>query len=95
MVGQGQELLKEQYAAVGAAAAAALGEAVAALEQAAARGLDVSGLLDRHDARRQMAEQYVEAYRHYCWPVNSVNDLKLAPFHLLATEGKVHADKTT
>ncbi len=40
-----------------------------------------------------MAEQYVEAYRRYCWTVNSLNDLKLAPFHLLASESSVHADK--
>ena len=40
-----------------------------------------------------MSRQYVEAYRRYCWPVNSVNDLKLAPFHILATEGRVHVDK--
>ena len=33
------------------------------------------------------------AYRRYCWSVDSVSDLKLAPFHLLATEGKVHADR--
>ena len=36
----------------------------------------------------------MDAYRHYCWPVNSLTDLKLAPFHLLASEGKVHTDKT-
>jgi protein phosphatase len=35
----------------------------------------------------------VAAYRCYCWPVASLDDLKLAPFHLLATEGRVHADK--
>ena len=29
----------------------------------------------------------------YCWPVHSLLDLKLAPFHLLASEGAVHADK--
>jgi len=40
-----------------------------------------------------MARQYVEAYRGYCWPVKSVADLKLAPFHLLASEGQVHIDK--
>jgi hypothetical protein len=40
-----------------------------------------------------MIGRYVEAYRRYCWPVNSVRDLKLAPFHLLATEGAVHVDK--
>src|SRR5206468_3542938 len=32
-------------------------------------------------------------YGRYCWPVTSLDDLKLAPFHLLATEGKVHTDK--
>jgi protein phosphatase len=40
-----------------------------------------------------MAEQYVEAYRQYCWPVNSLHDLKLAPFHILATESGTHTDK--
>jgi len=40
-----------------------------------------------------MAEQYVEAYRRYCWTVHSLADLKLAPFHLLASEGVVQADK--
>ena len=88
-----QELLKQQYAAVGASARASLAAEVATLEQAAARGLDVSELLARTIARRQMVGDYIEAYRRYCWPVNSVNDLKLAPFHLLATEGAVHTDK--
>ena len=27
------------------------------------------------------------------WPMESVKDLKLAPFHVLATEGAVHTDK--
>ena len=35
----------------------------------------------------------VAAYRRYCWPVDSIDDLKLAPFHLLATEGAVHVDQ--
>lgn len=41
-----------------------------------------------------MASKYVAAYRRYCWKVDSVDDLKLAPFHLLASKGKVHGDKT-
>src|SRR5665213_4024688 len=88
-----QELLKKQYAAVGASARASLAAEVATLEQAAAGGLDVGELLARTISRRQMVGDYIEAYRRYCWPVNSVNDLKLAPFHLLATEGAVHTDK--
>jgi protein phosphatase len=88
-----QELLKQQYAAVGTSAQATLAAEVGALEQAIARGLDVSELLTHTTARRPMVNDYIEAYRRYCWPVNSVNDLKLAPFHLLASEGAVHTDK--
>lgn len=88
-----QALVKEQYAPVGAAAAAMLGDAVELLKAASGRGLDVAELLTRTDARCAMAADYVAAYRRYCWPVNSVDDLKLAPFHLLATEGKVHVDQ--
>ena len=88
-----QELLKQQYAAVGASGQATLADEIAVLEQAAARGLDVSELLARTTPRRQMMNDYIAAYRRYCWPVNSLADLKLAPFHLLAAEGKVHADQ--
>ncbi|HKR10620.1 MAG TPA: hypothetical protein VJT15_01090, partial [Pyrinomonadaceae bacterium] len=48
---------------------------------------------ERYRERAEAAEQYVDAYRRYCWPVQSLDDLKLAPFHLLATEGKVHTDR--
>lgn len=81
-----QELVKQQYAAVGASAQATLAAEIAALEQAAAHGLEVTDLLARTAARREMVHGYIAAYRRYCWPVNSVNDLKLAPFHLLAAE---------
>ncbi len=45
---------------------------------------------DRFATRKEDIERFVAAYRHYCWPVGSLEDLKLAPFHLLATEGTVH-----
>ncbi|WP_426492209.1 polynucleotide kinase-phosphatase [Hymenobacter sp. 102] len=89
-----QQLIKDQYAAVAAAATAALPEAVALLSQAAGRGLDgVEALLARTSTRQQAARHYAEAYRRYCWPVDSVEDLRLAPFHLLATEGRTYFDK--
>ena len=44
-------------------------------------------------AAQQDIGRFVAAYRQYCWPVESLTDLKLAPFHLLATEGHVHTDK--
>ena len=88
-----QALLLHQYAAVGAAARVALDEAVTLLEQTAANGVDVAPLLESFGQRRSLAAQYIAAYQHYCWPVNSVADLKLAPFHILATEGQIHSSQ--
>ena len=87
------ELVRQQYASVGAAARVGLGEAVSALETAGARGIDVGALLERHRIRQELAERFTRAYRHYCWPVDSLRDIRIAPFHVMATEGAVHTDK--
>jgi protein phosphatase len=88
-----QELLRQQYAAVGAAGRASLTEAVASLEHLASQNGDALPLLERYKQRLGATNLYVDSYRRYCWPVRSVSDLKLAPFHLLATEGQVHVQR--
>lgn len=88
-----QALIKEQYAAVGVAAMTGLQGSVAALERAQARLPGVGPLLDWHRERLELVRKYTVAYRQYCWNVTSVDDLRLAPFHLLASEGKVHMDR--
>jgi protein phosphatase len=88
-----QDLLRGQYAAVGAAARMALPKAIARLAEAGARGLDTAELLARYRERYELSGRFVEAYRRYCWPVSGIRDLKLAPFHLLASEGAVHLDR--
>jgi protein phosphatase len=40
-------------------------------------------------ARREALALYVDAYRRYCWSVDSIDDYRIAPFHVLATENKV------
>jgi protein phosphatase len=87
-----QELLRQQYATTGAAARAALPAAIAALSQAQ-QIPEAASLLESYKQRGDAAERYVDAYRQYCWTVNSLADLKLAPFHLLASEGAVHTSK--
>ncbi|MEU1790123.1 polynucleotide kinase-phosphatase [Streptomyces sparsogenes] len=62
-------LLRNQYAAVGAAAGAAFPGALAALESAAARGVEVTALLGKQRERASDAAAFTEAYRRYCWPV--------------------------
>ena len=63
------------------------------MEQVIARGVDASELLARTEERSHALDGYAQAYRRYVRPVRTVSDLKLAPFHLLATEGKVHTDR--
>jgi protein phosphatase len=88
-----QALVDQQYAPVGEAAIADLGAAEVLMRKAVSRGVEVDGALERVASRREAAYGYEAAYRRYVRPVRDVDDLRLAPFHLLATEGEVHADK--
>ncbi|HEY5360590.1 MAG TPA: polynucleotide kinase-phosphatase [Streptosporangiaceae bacterium] len=87
------QLLRDQYAAVGAAARASLPAAVQVLGQAAAAGLDVGDLLDRSRVRAANAGAFTDAYRRYCWPVDGLAGVRFAPFQLLATEAAVHHER--
>jgi len=90
-----QALLKDQYAAVGAAAGGALPEVEKALQLAFDRGIkDALPSLEKFAIKNNAILKYVKAYQNYCWTVDSIDDYKLAPFHILATEGRVHVDKT-
>ena len=97
-----QKLLEEQYAPVGRAGRSGLTSAVDAMSKAAAgfggktvnveaqsnEKADLSALLERYKNRANALELYTDAYRRYCWKVDSLDDYRIAPFHILATEGK-------
>lgn len=84
-----QALLQSQYAAVGAAATHALTDVMDALRQLTERDPHGNELLTAYAERQKEVEQFTKAYQQYCWPVNSLDDYKLAPFHILASEGKL------
>jgi protein phosphatase len=86
-----RELLVRQYAPTGAAATSMLPAAVDLLSITAGRGIELDGLHERTVERADLARRYVEAYRQYCWTVDSVDDLRVAPFGILAAEGETHA----
>ncbi|WP_406174460.1 polynucleotide kinase-phosphatase [Streptomyces sp. NBC_00996] len=81
-------LLRSQYAAVGAASGAAFPGALAALEGAAERGVDVRDLLARQRERAADAEAFTDAYRRYCWTTEGLDGVRLAPFQILAVQGR-------
>lgn len=102
-----QALLENQYAPVGCSGNEALRSAVSALEQACGKNIntfdvssmtsgqnvDIYDVLKKYKERANCIDKYTAAYREYCWPVKNIDDIKIAPFHLLATENAVHTDK--
>jgi protein phosphatase len=88
---KGGELLVRQYAPVGAAAEVSLQAAQELIAQTGRPELDVFGqtLMTRAAA----VAAYRDAYRRYCWQVTGWQNLRLAPFQLLATEGHTYFDR--
>ncbi len=98
-----QTLLSRQYAPVGRAGRDSIAAAVAALEETCRRpnrpfevdaavsgqNVDPNELLARFREKQHSISGYIDAYREYCWKVESPDDLRIAPFHLLACEGNV------
>ncbi|QVK18280.1 polynucleotide kinase-phosphatase [Mycoplasmatota bacterium] len=102
-----QHLIHDQYAPIGLAGKVSLKKANELLEQVkdvqnqyimnnkngGASSFDINQLIEKTKERYTKINNYIKAYQNYCWDVVSIDDLKLAPFHILATEGFVHADK--
>ncbi|MFI1461048.1 polynucleotide kinase-phosphatase [Nocardia carnea] len=86
-----QQLLRNQYAAVGAAARASVETASEVLAAVAARGQDVGELQARMSGRSADIDAFTRAYGRYCWPVDGLAGLRVAPFGLLAGEGANYA----
>ena len=88
-----EDLVRSHYAPVGAAAVAGLGAATGALEEALRRGADVAALADRTRERAAAARSFAAAYRPYVWPVTSLDDVRLAPFQVLAGSAGTFPDR--
>ncbi|ARU50937.1 polynucleotide kinase-phosphatase [Cellulosimicrobium cellulans] len=87
------QLLRDQYASVGAAARAVMPSALAALSAAEARGVDVGELRRRTVRRSTDAGLFVESYRRYRWDTGATGSddldplrgVQVAPFQVLAS----------
>lgn len=84
-------LIEGQYAPVAAAALSGLSAANVALASAAARGVPIDP--NPIGERLARARAYQTAWAPYVWPVAGIDDIRIAPFHMLASEGAVHVDK--
>jgi polynucleotide kinase-phosphatase len=88
-----ESLLREQYAPVGIAGRAATAGALQVVTQAVARGLELGELPVRLASLQRSVESYTQAYQRYCWPVAGLSAVKVASFHLLASDSGVHTGR--
>lgn len=102
-----QGLIRSQYAPTGYAGVQSLTATVDALanackrknnafevsEIASGQNVDPDMLLQRYKTKLDDVENYVKAYREYCWTVKSIDDYRIAPFHILACEGRVFSQE--
>ncbi|GLU49356.1 polynucleotide kinase-phosphatase [Nocardiopsis ansamitocini] len=88
-----EDLIRDRYATVGAAARAALPEAARVLAAAAERGLDVAGLARRVEERATRIEAFSRVYRRDSRPTRGPAGVRYAPFALLAAEGASFAGR--
>ena len=87
------KLIETQYAAVGNAATIALNGTAELLSKAQEQHSELKAVNDRYQEKSQLTRQFKKAYREYCWDVKSIEDYKIAPFHILATEGQTYTNK--
>lgn len=102
-----QGLIRSQYAPTGNAGKNSLSSAVKALEAACRRSnnafevdkttsgqnVDLQEVLKAYRTKLEDIKRYISAYREYCWTVKSVDDYRIAPFHILAAEGRVFSEE--
>lgn len=87
-----QDLLKRQYLPTVAAAKSS----ASALLDAISRAGNIEGLeklRTQSKARLSNANLMGQTIDGYCWAADSIEDYRIAPFHILATEGRVHCDQ--
>ncbi|MBJ6118102.1 polynucleotide kinase-phosphatase [Pontibacter sp. BT310] len=88
-----KDLIVNQYAAVGASASNGLARTAEVLQQAKARKLPVDNMLEEVQQRAQAIDKYIASYHNYTRETEGIKGLSFAPFHILATEGKVHVSQ--
>ncbi|TAE01258.1 MAG: polynucleotide kinase-phosphatase [Bacteroidetes bacterium] len=87
-----QDLIKNQFAAVGSSAQNSLKEVLQVFEKS--KHLPIQELHEKYQQKAENIDKYIKSYRNYCWKIENFEDYKVAPFHILATENAVHHDKT-
>lgn len=87
-----REDLKKRYAQIGLAGVHSLNEVVKQLRQTKVDG-KANEVLMHFDERLNAVKNFVKIYQQYCCSTKAIENLRLVPFHIMATEGRLHTNK--
>ena len=91
---KGQQLIRDNYANLAAAASVELDVYAAELDTAATRGLDVGDLRGSVRGERADIDAFSSAYSRYVTPGAGIDDVRIAPFEVLAAGGGESVPRT-
>jgi polynucleotide kinase-phosphatase len=89
-----KELISNQYAHVAENAMMDRAFLQGKLAEAAKTNNALAPWLDEYNEKVENAREFAEVFQGYCWDVVGLEDIKIAPFHVLAHSNRTFFDET-
>ncbi|MBU5353501.1 polynucleotide kinase-phosphatase [Paenibacillus barcinonensis] len=89
-----RELIASQYAHVAEAALMDRSVVKDKIREAANAGRNVADWLQETEVKLENARTFRDVFQYYCWDVNDIGDISIAPFHTLAHSTGTFWEKT-
>ncbi|KAA0549557.1 polynucleotide kinase-phosphatase [Bacillus sp. BGMRC 2118] len=88
-----KELISSQYAHVAEQAILDRSLLKAKIEGAVSQHEELEAWLKEYDKKLTNAEVFKEVFQKYCWEINEIDQIQIAPFHVLAYSNKTFFDQ--
>lgn len=89
-----KELISSQYAHVAENALLDRKLLTAKLTTAAGQSDTLAGWLSEYEEKLESAEAFKDVFQKYCWEAETIDDIQIAPFHVLAHSGQTLLDRS-
>ncbi|MFY3791119.1 polynucleotide kinase-phosphatase [Ureibacillus sp. MALMAid1270] len=88
-----KELISSQYAHVSENAILDRSVLKSKIERALGNHKELENWLEEYDEKLTNAQIFKEVFQKYCWEINNIDQIQIAPFHLLAHSSETFFDK--
>ncbi|MCK1992094.1 polynucleotide kinase-phosphatase [Peribacillus muralis] len=88
-----KELISSQYAHVAENAILDRTMLKEKIEKAVPEHADLKGWLEEYELKLENARTFQQVFQKYCWDIEDMDSIQIAPFHVLAHSGQAFFDK--